>query len=271
MTQFTSRCPRIGSLSLSLSLSLSQRGQDTIHMARNKAQSCQERYISPFQSTSIPDWTYIRVEPWFHHWPRTLHMKDHISKLCQSCYYHLRQIRTARHSLTQTAIRTLVHAFVCTNIDFANSLLYGTSAYLLDRLQSVFNSAARLILRIGKYDPISSAIRRDIQWLPIRFRVHFKLNSITRNYLVGRAPEYLTELCHSVNDISARRNLRSSSQVQLLAPRFRKERSGSRGFSVSSPQRWNLLPVDIRLLHEEHQLFKKRLKTHYMQQSLIYH
>ena len=66
-----------------------------------------------------------------------LNMKDHITKLCQSCYYQLRQIRTVRHSLTSSAIQTLVHAFVCTHVDFSNSLLYGTSAYLLDRLQSV--------------------------------------------------------------------------------------------------------------------------------------
>ena len=72
-------------------------------------------------------------------------------------------------------------------------------------------------------------------------------------------------------DIPARRNLRSSSQVQLLVPRFRKERSGRRGFSVSSPQLWNLLPVDIRLHHDEYQLFRRRLKTHYMQQSLLPH
>ena len=138
--------------------------------------------------------------------------------------------------------QTLVHAFICTRVDFANSLLYGTSAYLLDRLQSVLNSAARLILRIGKYDPISAAIRRDLHWLPIQFRIQYKLNSITSNCLAGRAPEYLIELCHSVNDIPARRNLRSSSQAQLLVPRYRKERSGRRGFNVSAPQLWNLLP-----------------------------
>ena len=39
-----------------------------------------------------------------------LNMKDHITILCQSCYYQLRQIRTVRHSLTSYAIRTLVHA-----------------------------------------------------------------------------------------------------------------------------------------------------------------
>ena len=91
-----------------------------------------------------------------------LNMKDHITKLCQSCYYQLRQIRTVRHSLTSSAIQTLVHAFICTRVDFSNSLLYGTSAYLLDRLQSVLNSAALLILRIRQYDPISAAIRRDL-------------------------------------------------------------------------------------------------------------
>ena len=172
---------------------------------------------------------------------------------------------------TSSAIQTLVHAFVCTRVDFANSLLYGTSAYLLDRLQSVLNSAAHLFLRIGKYDPISAAIRRDLHWLPIQFRIQYKLDSITSNCLTGRAPEYLIELCHSVNDIPARRNLRSSSQAQLLVPRYRKERSGRRGFSISAPQLWNLLPSDIRLLHNEHQLFRKRLKTHYMQQSVLRH
>ena len=120
-------------------------------------------------------------------------MKDHITKLCQ--------IRTVRHSLTSSAIQTLVHAFICTRVDFSNSLLYGTSACLLDRLQSVLNSAARLILRLGKYDPISAAIRRDLHWLPVPFRIQYKFNSITRNCLAGRAPEYLIELCHSVNDI----------------------------------------------------------------------
>ena len=191
--------------------------------------------------------------------------------LCQSCYYQLRQIRTVRHSLTSSAIQTLVHAFICTRVDFSNSLLYGTSACLLDRLQSILNSAARLILRIGKYDPISAAIWRDLHWLLVPFRIQYKFNSITRNCLAGRAPEYLIELCHSVNDIPARRNLRSLSQVQLLVPQYRKERSGRRGFSVSSPQLWNSLPTVIRLLHNEIQLFRKRLKTHYMQQSMLCH
>ena len=118
---------------------------------------------------------------------------------------------------------------------------------------------------------IRSRLQFDVTFTGFRFSFVYKLNSITSNCLAGRAPEYLIELCHSVNDIPARRNLRSSSQAQLLVPRYRKERSGRRGFSVSAPQLWNLLPSDIRLLHNEYQLFRKRLKTHYMQQSVLRH
>ena len=177
------------------------------------------------------------------------------------------QMSVYSYNYNSSAIQTLVHAFVCTRVDFSNSLLmgqvYGTSAYLLNRLQSVLNSAARLILTIGKNDPISVAIRRDIHWLPIQYSIQFKLNSITSNCLAGRAPEYLIEFCHSVNDIPARRNgatfghhPRSSSW--FLDNRYRKERSGRRSFSVSTPQLWNLLPANIRLLHNEHLLFRKK-------------
>ena len=67
----------------------------------------------------------------------------------------------------------------------------------------------------------------------IQAQLHHEQLPFVHDPLAGRAPEYLIELCHSVTDIPARRNLRSSSQVQLLVPRYRKERSGKRGFSPS--------------------------------------
>ena len=37
--------------------------------------------------------------------------------------------------------------------------------------------------------------------------------------------------------------------VRYDVDNVRKERSGRRGFSISSPELWNLLPADIRLLY----------------------
>ena len=135
LTQFTSGCPQTGSLS-----TLAKHNSFGLVY---EAQSCQDRYRSALQPTSIPDRTYYYLGFII---DQELNMKDHIAKLRQSCYYQLRQICTVRHSLTSSAIQTLIHAFVCTRVNFSDSLLHETNAYLLDRLQSVLNSAARLIL-----------------------------------------------------------------------------------------------------------------------------
>jgi len=60
-----------------------------------------------------------------------LTMKDHISALCRSCFWQLRQLRLLRSSLTSDMAKTLVHAFVSSRIDYCNSLLYGVSDGLL--------------------------------------------------------------------------------------------------------------------------------------------
>ena len=135
---------------------LSQYRQDTIFIWLGTKRSLAKRETDRLFSllSSLTELTSLRNLGFII--DQELNMKDHITKLCQSCYYQLRQIRTVRHSLISSAIQTLVHAFICTRVDFSNSLLYGTSAYPLDRLQSVLNSAARLILRIDKCDPNSA-------------------------------------------------------------------------------------------------------------------
>ena len=133
------------------------------------------------------------------------------------------------------------------------------------------DSTARL--KMVKYDPISAAILRGLHWLSVPFRIRYKLNSITSNCPAGRAPEYLIELCHIATPwltfqpgATLGRRPRFSSWSLDIG-----RNDPGRSFSVSSPQLWNLLPADIRLLHNEHQRFRKRLKTHYMQQSMLRH
>ena len=198
---------------------------------------------------------------------RELSMADHITKLSQICFFHLRRIRVVRHSLTRSALLTLVHAFVCSRLDFCNSAMFGTYSYLLDRLQSILNAAARLILQIPKFGSISSAIRDELHWLPVRSRIIFKQCLLVRSCLAGSAPSYLAELCVPVSSVAGRRqNLRSASQGTLVVPRVRTERYGRRGFSVSGPHLWNSLPQSIRSLVERPELFKRELKHFLMQQ-----
>ena len=74
-----------------------------------------------------------------------LKMSEQVSSLCRSCFFQLRQIRTIRRSLTSDSTKTLVNAFVNSRLDYCNSLLYGVSEGLMDRLQRVQNAVARLV------------------------------------------------------------------------------------------------------------------------------
>ena len=163
-----------------------------------------------------------------------LTLERQVSKLCQVCYFHLRRLCTVRRSLSKESLRTLVHAFVTSRVDHCNGLLYGSYSYLLDRLQSVLNLAARLVLNIAKFSRISAAIRDELHWLLIRKRIEFKIVLLVRHCLVCVAPEYLMELCCPVSSAVGRQNLRSASRGDLVVPRFRLQTFGYRVFDVSA-------------------------------------
>ena len=193
-------------------------------------------------------------------------MERQVNKLCQVCYFHLRRLRTVRRSLTKESLLTLLHAFITSRVDHCNGVLYGSNGYLLDRLQSVLNSAARLILGVPKFDSVSAAIRNELHWLPIEKRIRFKIALLVRHCIVGAAPEYLTELCRLVSSSSGRQCLRSASRGDLIVPRFRLRRSGYRAFAVSGPHVWNSLPTEIRQSCNNLFQFKSKLKTFLFQQ-----
>ena len=194
-----------------------------------------------------------------------LTMDAHINQLCRSCFYQLRRLRVIRHCLSRRSLLTLAYAFICNRIDYCNSILCGVAAGRLDRLQSVLNATARLVLNIPKFSHISSAIRDELHWLPVQCRSKFKICVLVRNCIIGSSPPYLQELCLPVASVSGRRHLRSADRNDLLVPQFRTVNYGQRGFSTLGPRLWNSLPRDIRLSIDSLELFKNKLKTYFFQ------
>ena len=77
----------------------------------------------------------------------------------RSCFAARRQIRSVRRSLTRQTLLSLVRTLAVSKVDYSNSVLAGVSAHLLDRLQSVLNAAARLILSARRSENISPLLR----------------------------------------------------------------------------------------------------------------
>ena len=81
-------------------------------------------------------------------------MDQHVKKVCREANYHLRNISKIRKYLTQDSAQILIHAFISSQFDYCNSLLYGIPKYLVCRLQRVQNTAGRMVTLTRKYDSI---------------------------------------------------------------------------------------------------------------------
>src|SRR6218665_1593125 len=67
----------------------------------------------------------------------------------------VREYRTIRKAVSVPIFTSIVYAFVCSRIDYSNSLLIGLPKTRLSPLQTVLNAATRLIARLPRYSHIS--------------------------------------------------------------------------------------------------------------------
>ena len=100
-------------------------------------------------------------------------------------------------------------------------------------------------------------VLRDLHWLPVPFRLEFKIMLITYKVLHDRAPIYIQELLQLY---TPSRNLRSSNRNLLVKPYFNLNLYGKQAFSVAAPELWNNLPEDIKSANSIDD-FKRKLKT----------
>ncbi|KAK5918790.1 hypothetical protein CgunFtcFv8_022743 [Champsocephalus gunnari] len=183
----------------------------------------------------------------------TLSLEPHIRHVVKISFFHLRNIAKLRPSLTRPAAEQLIHAFISSRLDYCNSLLYGISSTSLNILQCVQNAAARLLTHTKSWHHITPVLK-ELHWLPVSHRIHYKLLVLTFKALHHLAPLYLTDL---LTLYQPPRSLRSSSAGLLSIPKAKRDRA----FSVAAPKLWNSLPQELRE-SESLTLFQSRLKTH---------
>ena len=180
----------------------------------------------------------------------------HIKNVARSAFLKIREISYYRRHLTMDAAKTLMHAFVTSRIDYCNSLFYGLPNNLIRKLQSVLNTAARVVTKTRKHDSITPVLYH-LHWLPVKFRIQFKLLLLVFKALNGSAPAYLLDKL----TLKPQSKLRSSNQKLLIVPQSNMKNYGDRSFSVAGPKLWNSLPKTLRLTSSV-EIFKKNLKTH---------
>ena len=187
-----------------------------------------------------------------------LNMETHINNIIRSCYAQLHSISKIRRYLTIDAAKTIVHAFVLSRLDNLNSLLYDIPASKkLERLQKIQNNAARLIVKQPRMDHITPTLI-TLHWLPVKYRIEYKILLLVYKCVTGVAPSYLASLIPPY--IPGHSGLRSASSNQQ-AKQITKKKYGDRAFSHSGPHLWNNINLDLKNSPST-EVFKKDLKTY---------
>ncbi len=187
-------------------------------------------------------------------------MRHHVSLICKSGFYHLRNIARIKKCLSYDALQTVIHALISSKMDYCNTLLAGVPKCVIEKVQYVQNSAARLLSGTRKYDHITPVLR-SLHWLPVSCRIDFKVLLLTYKALHGKAPQYISDMLV----FREARESRSTKQNLLLVPRTKCVTFGDRAFSVYAPRLWNTLPRFIRSA-DSVDTFKSHLKTYLFKQ-----
>ena len=192
-----------------------------------------------------------------------LMFKHHITKKCQTAMMNFVRIKSIRHLLDVNTTSSLYLSLCISHIDYCNSLLYGLPQVSLQKLQRVQNMCVCLVLRIRYMDSATSGLR-DLPWLPVKQRIHYKILTLTHKSYHGIGPKYIKNLI--VKHHTTHWGLESEKHQDLLViPHTKHKTFGDRSFAVAAPQLWKTLPTNIRAC-EDQLTFKEFLKTHLFHQ-----
>ncbi len=182
-----------------------------------------------------------------------LSFSSHVKAVIKLAYYHHKYIARIRCFVSSQDLKKCVHAFITSRVDYCNGLLTGLPKKTFRQLQLIQNAAARILTRTRKYEHITPVLR-SLHWLPVTFRIDFKVLLLVYKSLNGLGPKYIADM---LTEYKPYRLLRSS-QLEILRVHTKQ---GWPAFSSYAACSLNQLPEEIRCA-KTLATFKSRLKTH---------
>jgi len=176
--------------------------------------------------------------------------------VCKSAYYSIKALHYIRQVLTCDMARAVAASSTQTRLDFANSVLNGTSGSNIYKLQRVQNCLARVVLQ-DYSNSATSLLSEELHWLLVNKRINFKIATLACQSLAFGQPTYLSSV---LTPHQPQRSLRSVNQNLLSVPRCNS--SFGQSYSYCTHKIWNNIPLSVRQ-SPSLDSFKRNLKTHY--------
>jgi hypothetical protein len=123
-------------------------------------------------------------------------MDDHVVAVCEAALYHIRPLRHIRLAVTDDVAKTVACSIVGARLDYTYSVLNSVTQKNIHRLQRIQNILARVVAGPSTTSPYSSfsGLIYYLHWLPIDFRIKFKLAKLAFISCSSSSPPCLASL-----------------------------------------------------------------------------
>ncbi len=148
-----------------------------------------------------------------------LSFSSHVKAVTKSAYYHLKNIARIRCFVCSQDLEKVVNAFITSRVDYCNcllTLLTGLPKKTIRELQLIQNAAARILTRTRKSEHITPVLR-SLHWLPVTFRIDFKVLLLVYKSLNGLGPKYIANML-AVRKTKGSHKTRGSPPLAILPP-----------------------------------------------------
>ncbi len=145
-----------------------------------------------------------------------LSFSSHVKAVTKSAYYHLKNIARIRCLFPVMTWRNLFMPLSPAGWIIVMVSSPGLPKKTIRQLQLIQNAAARILTRTRKSEHITPVLR-SLHWLPVTFRIDFKVLLLVYKSLNGLGPKYIADM---LTEYKPNRPLRSLGSSQLEIPRF---------------------------------------------------
>ena len=116
-----------------------------------------------------------------------------ISSLSSACNYHIRDLRRIKQTLDLKTASIIATCLVHSKLDYCNSLYLNLPQKQISHLQLLQNFLARAVTGTPKTEHITPVLK-FLHWLNIEDHIHYKIISLTYDFLHTSLPQYLRKL-----------------------------------------------------------------------------
>ena len=172
----------------------------------------------------------------------------------------LRFLYRKQNVLNNHLRRLLCNAIIQPHFDYASQTWYpNLTKALSSKIQCAQNKCIRFCLRLQNRTHLDKKEFKDIDWLPIKQRVHQQICVLAYNCFNKMSPSYMSDIFIPNIVVKETRNSQHSFKVP-----FCKTNVGQNSLSYSGPDLWNKIPIDIKLSKTRNE-FKHKIKSNFFE------